>query len=514
MATKLEVDVNYFVITEASGKVSAFPKKSIYYELAKEVLYFFIGKQRVAGTYPIGLTGTVTLDTGASGSVDGISVDGVEIMSGAKATAVMASADDSATSSTGTVTLLGALANVFSTNTAQCTSVIDTDTCVVNGLTYTAVDGVKSDNTEFSADTGDNECAADLAASINADVRSGTIGDVSAVASTDTVTLTTDVAGVAGDATTLAETGSTITLGNATFENGVDADFTTINGLVYTAVAGTKANNTQFSIDGNDTVDGDDLADSINNDVRSGTLGIVSAVNAAGEITLTSDEVGTSGDATTLTSSDGTTLAVSGAVFSGGDDPDTITVNGLIYTCVSGTPTDFTEFSNDTDDDATAASLAVAVNGDTRAGTLDDVSATSLTDTVTFTQTVGGAGGSATTLTENTSSSGITISGATFGAAEDFDTSLTVTASNVAANITAYDSFPNYSATNVAGLIVIQNESTGVEVGGFTVASEVTTIATTDVDMGVETGNLIDGSDDEFVAVTGLLTFLRTNTGN
>jgi len=513
MATALQAVVNYFVITEADGTVRSFPKKSIYYELFKERIAFFVGKQKVAGPYPLGLTGTVSLDTGASGSVDGISVDGVEIMSGAKATAVMASVDASTTAATGTVTLLNALANVFATGTAQCTSVVADETVTINGLLYTAVVGSKGgDFTKFSVDTGDNECAADLADSVNNDARSGTIGDVSATASTDTVTLTTDVAGVAGDATTLAETGTTITISGAVFTGGVDADFTTINGLVYTAVAGSKGGDfTKFSIDGTDTVDGDDLADSINNDVRAGTLGDVSAVNAAGEVTLTSDQIGTAGDAVTLTSSDGTTMAVSGATFAGGDNPDNITVNGLLYIAVTGTPADFTQFSVDVDDDATAASLAAAINGDTRAGTLDDVIATSTTDTVEMKSTVGGAGGKATTLAETGST--ITISGATFGGAEAFDTSLTVTAANVAANITAHSA--NYSATSAVGLITIKNKGVGFEVDGFTVASEVVTIATTDVNMGFETGDLLDApGGDEFVAVAALLTFVRTNTGN
>jgi hypothetical protein len=512
MATALQSIVNYFVITEADGTVRSFPKKSVYYEIAKERIAFFVGKQKVAGPYPFGLTGTVDLTAGASGSVDGISVGGEEIMSGAKATAVLASVDESTTAATATAQCTSVVGNTFSTNTAQCTSVIATDTVTINGLLYTAVSGVKSDNTEFSVDTGDNECAADLADSVNNDVRSGTLGVVSASASTDTVTLTSDVLGVAGDATTLAQTGGTITLGGATFSGGVDADTITINGLLYTAVAGTKADNTEFSIDTDDDSCAADLADSVNNDVRVGTLGIVSASATTDTVTLTSDQVGTAGDATTLAET-GTTITISGATFSGGDDPDQIVVNGLTYTAVAGTPADFTEFSTDTDDDATAVSLAAAVNGDTRSGTLGDVSASATTDTVTFTQTVGGAGGKATTLTENTSSGSITISGATFGGAEAFDTDLDTTAINVAANITAYSS--NYSATAASGLITIKNIRTGKEVAGLTVTSEVTTISSTDVDMGVDTGDLLDApGGSPFVDVAALLTFVRTNTGN
>mgnify|MGYP003640323948 CR=1 FL=1 len=46
----------------------------------------------------------------------------------------------------------------------------------------------------------------------------------------------------------------------------------TINGLVYTAVAGAKADDTEFSIDSTDDATRDDLADSIDGDVRVGSV--------------------------------------------------------------------------------------------------------------------------------------------------------------------------------------------------------------------------------------------------
>lgn len=47
---------------------------------------------------------------------------------------------------------------------------------------------------------------------------------------------------------------------------------------------------------------------------------------------------------------------------------DIAIVNGLTYTAVAGVPANFTEFSIDTSDTAAAASLAAAINGDTRPG--------------------------------------------------------------------------------------------------------------------------------------------------
>lgn len=106
--------------------------------------------------------------------------------------------------------------------------------------------------------------------------------------------------------------------GTVTLASVLAGDTVTINNLIYTAVAGVKANNTQFSIDGTDTVDAADLVDSITNDTRQGTLEDVSATNTLGVVTLTSTAIGVLGDAVTLVSSDGTRLAVSGATFTGG----------------------------------------------------------------------------------------------------------------------------------------------------------------------------------------------------
>ena len=191
----------------------------------------------------------------------------------------------------GDLTLSSAVAETKSTGEITCASVVAGDTVTVNGLLYTAVEGAKADNTEFSVDTGDNECAADLADSINNDARSGTLGDVSASPSSAVVTITTDVLGSAGNAVTLVSSNGTrlAVTGSGTLANGVTADQVTVNGLVYTAVAGTKADNTEFSIDTSDTAAGIDLADSINNDARSPitTSIAVVATETTGVVTIT-----------------------------------------------------------------------------------------------------------------------------------------------------------------------------------------------------------------------------------
>jgi hypothetical protein len=413
MAKKFEKTGNYFVITDSvSAKVEMErPTKDIYYKDNNNTIVFndiihdnLIGE--ISG-YPFGFvnaTGSVTINSVTP------------------------------TKASGTITLASAVANAFATNTAQCTSVIAGDTITVNGLLYTAVAGAKADDTEFSVDTSDTACAADLADSINNDVRVGTLGDVSASPSTDTVTLTTDVEGTAGDAVTLAETGGTITLGGATFSGGVDADTVTVNGLVYTAVAGAKADDTEFSIDTSDDAAATDLADSITNDTRTGTLNDVTAASVTDTVTATQTVGGTEGDATTLVSSNGTRLAVSGATFSGGLDDAEVTMI-----------------------------------------TVDSV------DIMSGAETAG----------------------------EDAD----ALAAQVAANITAHTSTPNYTATANGAVITILAVTSDTSVNGFVVATTVVKATKTDVNMAGATANIVDSGGTEFATKAALITFLRANTG-
>ena len=368
--------------------------------------------------------GSVTLDSGESDKATGtIQLASAQALVAATATIQFNTALANVFS-TGTVTLASALANTFSTGTVTCATAIQGNSATINGLVYTAVDGTPADFTEFSVDTGNNETATSLAAAVNGDARSGTLGDVSASPSSAVVTLTSDQAGTAGDATTLVSSGATLAVSGATFSGGVNVDFCTINGLVYSATNGSKAgDNTLFDISGTDIQAAADLVDSLANDSRQpGTLGNVSGANGGTAIvTLTSDVAGVGGDAVTLTSSDGVTLAVSGAVFSGGVDADLIVANNLTYTAIAGSKGgDNTLFSIDTSNDAAATDFADSLTNDSRSGVLDDVTGSATTDTVTATQTVAGVGGNATTLT-STGGGRIILSGATFANGTDAD---------------------------------------------------------------------------------------------
>ncbi len=191
-------------------------------------------------------------------------------------------------------------------------------------------------------------------------------------------------------------------------------DTVTVNGLVYTAVSGAKADNTEFTVDGGDTAVAADLADSITNDTRSGTLGDVTAANVDEVVTCTSDQSGTAGNAVTLVSSNGTRLAVSGSgTFTGGLNADVATVNGLTYTAVTGAKADNTEFSVDGGDNSAATDLAASITNDTRTGITVpgvDVEASASTNVVTIDALTGGTAGN---LIDISGTSNITASGAT-----------------------------------------------------------------------------------------------------
>lgn len=303
--TKFEISGNYFKITTGSENPIRQPFRDTRFnanETEESIRLYFsqgIGK--------IGEDEYLFEDVAAEGSV---TIDTV-----------------SPTKATGTVTLASALVNVFATNTAQLISVLAGETLIVNNLTYTAVAGSKGgDNTKFSIDTSDTAAALDLADSITNDTRSGTSGDQTATSSTDTVTITTDVLGVAGNAITLAETGGNFTLGGATFSGGVDADTVLFDGKLYTAVDQTKINDTEFDVSGSNNAAATDLADSIDDDVRTGTSGLaVTATATTSVVTIVETLGGTTGNALLLSSSDGTRLAVSGANLTGGLDDAEVT---------------------------------------------------------------------------------------------------------------------------------------------------------------------------------------------
>lgn len=112
---------------------------------------------------------------------------------------------------------------------------------------------------------------------------------------------------------------------------------------------------------------------------------------------------------------------------------------------------------------------------------------------------------------------GIAVNGVEImDAVVSFDTDLSTTATNVASNINAFTSSPNYTAVAVDSVITITSVTTGTTPNDFTIVSSTTTITTTDVSLsgGLDTtqiqilalttkkGFSIDGhsSDDRIIA--------------
>ncbi len=202
--------------------------------------------------------------------------------------ALSSDADDDGTA-TGTLTLVSAVADTQADGTATLSAVVITDFCTINGLVYTAVSGSTVEG-EFDIDGDDDADAVDLARAINEDTRTGTEGDCAATSASNVVTITTDVLNADGNDVTLTTDDATIVVsGSGTLTGGLDADIATVNGLTYTGVAGTKANNTEFSIDTSDTAAALDLKLSINADTRTPVTVPsidVLASSAAGVVTI------------------------------------------------------------------------------------------------------------------------------------------------------------------------------------------------------------------------------------
>lgn len=70
-----------------------------------------------------------------------------------------------------------------------------------------------------------------------------------------------------GETLAIVDTNEAAT-GTVQCATSIVGDEVTVNGLVYVAVAGAKANDTEFSIDTSDAATATDLADSIDDDVR------------------------------------------------------------------------------------------------------------------------------------------------------------------------------------------------------------------------------------------------------
>ena len=120
--------------------------------------------------------------------------------------------------------------------------------------------------------------------------------------------------------------------GTVTFCTAVACDTVTVNGLLYTGVACAKANNTQFSIDCSNCATATDFALSVTDDTRTGIT--VSTRDITGSAcatvaTLITTQNGTAGNSISLVSNCMCTVAVSGALFTGGTGDAVVCCAGI-----------------------------------------------------------------------------------------------------------------------------------------------------------------------------------------
>lgn len=113
--------------------------------------------------------------------------------------------------------------------TLTCVSVIATDTVVINGVTFAAVDSAPSTN-QFVRAVSNTTTATNLAAAINASATALVSGYVTATSALGVVTVFSTDYGIYGNQVTLTTTGGTIAASSARLISGaVDATAQTLN---------------------------------------------------------------------------------------------------------------------------------------------------------------------------------------------------------------------------------------------------------------------------------------------
>jgi len=106
---------------------------------------------------------------------------------------------------------------VKASGTLTLASVIATNTAIINGVTFTAVAAGATGN-QFNVGGTDTITAANLAAAINASVTALVAGYVTATSAAAVVTVSSAFYGLAGNQTTIAGGGATVTASGARFD--------------------------------------------------------------------------------------------------------------------------------------------------------------------------------------------------------------------------------------------------------------------------------------------------------
>lgn len=118
---------------------------------------------------------------------------------------------------------------VQASGTLTCVSVVATDTATINGVAFTAVASGATGN-QFNVGVDDTATALNLKNAINASATALVSGYVTATSALGVVTVTSAFYGLAGNMTTLASAGGTITVSGARLTGGAaDASASTLS---------------------------------------------------------------------------------------------------------------------------------------------------------------------------------------------------------------------------------------------------------------------------------------------
>ncbi len=184
-------------------------------------------------------------------------------------------------------------------STLTCVSAIAGDTVIVNGVTFTGTAGaVTLGDATFSIDTSDTATATSIAAQVNAYVSPLLTGLTCPFTAAGVVTVCANIEGTQGNVITLTTTGGTITATGSGFLAG-----------------GAAIANDKFDFGSGTTNVTASLNRAINASTTANIKKVTAAITSAGVITMTAVLGGVGGNAITLTSASGTTLAVTGSGF-------------------------------------------------------------------------------------------------------------------------------------------------------------------------------------------------------
>lgn len=392
-----------------------------------------------------------------------------------------------AAAATGTFTVT----DYASLNAASATGTVEVlQYANLAGETVTIGATVLTEGVEWTASVDNTTTAVSLAAAIDA------LADVTATNVLGVITVTAAAAGAAGNSIGMATNSdpADLTVSGATLTGGDDAETADVSATLF--IAGTD-----FTAETSNDVTATNLAAAID------AMATVTATATTNVVTVTAATAGAAGNGISLATSDAVALEISGANLTGGDDAETVTVDGNVLTAN-------VDFTAETSNDVTADNLKTAIHA------LATVNATVSTNVVTVSAaTAGTAGNSIALLTSDATAivrSGATLTGGedvvslevdgqTLTAGVDFtaETGNTETAANIA---TAIDlTAAAVSASAALAVVTLTADEFGTPGNSVTISTTETDAAT------VSGATLSGGGTTETGAFTVQVTGLDTN---